>query len=169
MIALGAEIVFVLIMAVGGLLLALALARSMNASKIRAQQNRAAAGDPASTDYDGIRARVERRYRRRYELAAHIVLFLFIVVGLLLLRVPPRALALLGGVWALVLVVHGLQVVFAETTDRAIEREIEREQERMYEAEKPKRDRRMRLSEDGELIEVIEDEWDDGGKQKRQG
>lgn len=173
MVVLGAEIVLVLIMALGGLLLALAMARSMNANKSRVQQDRFMAGSPPSdsphTNVDDIRTRVERRYRRRYELAAHIVMFLFILAGLLLLRVPPPAVALLGGVWALVLTVHGLKVVFDEFSDRAIEHEIERERAQTYESDKPKRDWQVRLSDEGELIEIIEDEPEVDDKQKRRG
>ncbi len=162
-----AEILLITIIAIGGLLMALALTRTRREAKHRAMPDYGTAAEPASAGFDSLRARIERRYRRRYELAAHIVMFLFITVGLLLLRVPPTALALLGGVWALVLVVHGLQVVFAETTDRAIERAIEREQGQAGSAEKPKRDRYVRLSDDGEVLDVIDDEWDADGEQKR--
>lgn len=166
MLAIGAELLILIMMALGVLLLTLAASRSR---KNRMQQSQvASAQQAASADFDGIRARIERRYRRRYELAAHVVMFLFIVGGLMALRVvPPPALALLGGAWALILVVHGLQVLFAEFTDRAIERAIEQEQAQTDAADKPKRDWQVRLSDDGEVLDVIDDEWDVDSRQKR--
>lgn len=162
-----AEIVLISIIAIGGLLMAVALTRARRVAKHGTTPNYAATAEPASAGYDSLRARIERQYRRRYELAAHIVIFLFMLVGLGLLRVPPSALALLGGTWALVLIVHGLQVIFAETTDRAIERAIESEQGTAGSADKPKRNGHVRLSDDGEVLDVIDDEWETDDKQKR--
>lgn len=163
------EIFIIAIVAVGGLMLALGLARALGAGKSRRRgETLRPASDPTSADFDGIRSRVERRYRRRFELAAHAVFYLFIVGGLALLRFPQPYHFLLAGVWALALALHALQFMFAEFADRAIEREIERERARVYDNDKPKRDRQVRLSDEGELIDVIEDEWDDGDKHKRQ-
>ncbi|MBI5671000.1 MAG: hypothetical protein HZC41_23650 [Chloroflexi bacterium] len=162
-----AEIIIITIIAIGALMLALGLARALGAGKNRSQSNRVTADVAAGADFDGIRTRIERRYRRRFELAAHVVFYVFIVGGLWLLRMPPPALPLLAGVWALVLALHALQFIFAEFTDRAIEREIERERARVYGSDKPKRDRKVRLSDEGELIDVAEDEWDDGDQQQR--
>lgn len=163
-----AEIILISIIVIGALMMILSITRSRAAGKNRVQANKPAA-DASGANYDDIRTRVERRYRRRYELAAHMVMFLFILGGLALLRVPSTALALLGGVWALIVAVHGLQVVFAEFSDRAIEREIERERAQLYGSDKPKRDWQVRLSDEGELLDIIEDEPEADDKQKRQG
>lgn len=162
------EILIFLIVMMGGLMLAMVLARALNVGKRPPQPDSVPAEAPKG-DFDGIRTRVERRYRRRFELAAHFVMYLFIMGGLALMRVPSMALALIGGVWALVLAVHLLQLFFTEYADRAIEREIERERERVYGADKPKRDWQVRLSDEGELIDVIEDEPETDDKQKRVG
>lgn len=163
----------ILIMILVGVLIALPLlsaARGIQKRKRGEQVNafgeRLPAGDSA---YDRVRARVERRYRRRYELAAHVLMYLFIMVGLAFLRLPPPALGLLAGAWGLVLAVHALQLVFAEFSDRAIEREIERDLALRSRIEKPKRGGRLELSDDGEVVEVVENDWDFDDKQKRRG
>lgn len=158
------EIIILAMVAIGGLL----LARTAMLSKAARQPKpgvafTAGAGEP---DFDSIRQRVERRFHRRYEMVAHIVMYLVIIAGLWILRLPPPALILIAGAWGLAVLLHGLQFLFAEMSDRAIEREIERERSRFYEADKPKRSH-LRLSDEGELLDVIEDEWEAGEKHKR--
>ncbi|NWG16882.1 MAG: 2TM domain-containing protein [Chloroflexi bacterium] len=158
------ELIFLVIIFMVVMALATMKTRSINAKKQRAAEAAFPEGKP---DFDSIRQRVERRFHRRYELAAHIVMYLVIVGGLWALRLPGMALALIAGAWGLVVLIHGLQILFAEMSDSAIEREIERERSRFYEADKPKRSQHLRLSDEGELLDVIEEEWEAEEKYKR--
>jgi hypothetical protein len=157
------ELIFLVIIFMVVMALATMKTRSINAKKQRAAEAAFPEGEP---DYDSIRQRVERRFHRRYEMVAHIVMYLVIIAGLWILRLPQTALILIAGAWGLAVLLHGLQFLFAEMSDHAIEREIERERSRFYEADKPKRSH-LRLSDEGELLDVIEDEWEAEEKYKR--
>ncbi|GIL14491.1 MAG: hypothetical protein BroJett038_32110 [Chloroflexota bacterium] len=60
----------------------------------------------------------------------------------------------------------------AERRERLVQQELERERQRRMESyydAKPKRDRRMRLTEDGELEEVADDEYDEEYEKPKRG
>ncbi len=125
-------------------------------------------------DEETIRRRIGRRNRRRMWLMLNVTAF--IVATILLATIGPRLLAppiwqapsvwVLWGwvVWLVIIFLHGIKSMFDEATDRAVQRELERERMLYYQAvsggekEKPKRDAALRLGEDGELIEVTDEE-----------
>ena len=121
-----------------------------------------------------IRRRVEQRLKKRGEFYIHLTAYVAVnlalwVVWLLMGSVFPWPLVLSLG-WGVGLFIHGIDVYFATGSrlaarEAAIQREIERERERLY-AEKPKRSRLV-IADDGELMEVVEDEWEDRSKAKR--
>ena len=117
-------------------------------------------------NYDEIRRRVKRRYDNHAEFLSHLVAFVVTMVAVWWLWQPQGVLgtvAQLGSAgWFMGIVIHFIQYLTKIMQERAIEREIERERawRSGYVAEpdmKRKRDR-LTLTEDGELMEVIEDD-----------
>ena len=120
---------------------------------------------------DDIRKRIEIRYEKRQDLFKKVAGF--VAINLLLWVIFHET-------WVFwVTLVMGIGVVSnimkyynkygggAERRETKIQREIERERERLV-YEKPKNDTRMRLTDDGELEEVPEDEDHWAEKPKRQ-
>lgn len=131
-----------------------------------------------------IRRRVEKRIKQRNDFYIHFAVY--IAANLLMWMIWaltrdssetigfPWPLIVMFG-WGIGLVSHALTVYFnsasrVEARERTIQREIERERQRIAgdgTYEKPKRDRHVRLSEDGELIDDDVDESETDGKRKR--
>lgn len=115
--------------------------------------------------YQHVVKRIERRYEARTQLAAHFIAFVALgIVGLFVIPHGQWWVAVMG-VWLAGLLVHAINVGFAELRDRAIERELERAG--VYASAKRKRDdevsttheraeamRLVHLSDDGELVDV---------------
>jgi 2TM domain-containing protein len=140
---------------------------------------------PNMPSEEEIRRRVEKRIKQRNEFYIHLAVY--IAVNLLLWGIwfftsnfhngednfPWPFIPMMG--WGIGIVAHGLTVYFnsarrIEARERAVQREIERERERLANDdhyEKPKRDQRMRLTEDGELIEIADDDAEEIEKRKR--
>lgn len=116
-----------------------------------------------------IRKRLTERYNARAEFAGHLVAFVIsmaVLWGLLSPQDGWATLALLiSGGWLVGLVIHAVNLLMAELRERAIDAAIERERawRGAYPAEpvKAKRDRLTRLSSDGELLEVIDEGWEE--------
>ncbi len=124
-------------------------------------------------DYDEIRARAEKRVKKRAEFLQHLAIYLivngflwlmFLVIAITTGTWPALIAPFLSTVgWGIGLAIHAL-TVYVDTNavekirQQEIDREIQREMERRGLAgqsdsyEKPKRDQVMRLSDDGELI-----------------
>lgn len=108
-------------------------------------------------NYDEIRQRITNRYENRIQFAGHLLVFL-VVNGLIwsgALGVWPM-LDWITGAWSLGLAIHFVKFFMAEARERAIDAERE-----WSTGEKPKRDSRVRLTVDGELETVAEDDEDD--------
>ncbi|MEO8612791.1 MAG: 2TM domain-containing protein [Chloroflexota bacterium] len=126
--------------------------------------------------YDEIRQRITERYNNRIGFYSHLVAFLIIngAAWGLWLGTPDYArsgflsvLLLLSSVgWLVGMVIHTLIYGMTEARERAIERAIEAERE-WSTGEKPKRDPRVRLTVDGELEAVVDDENDYLPERKR--
>jgi hypothetical protein len=135
---------------------------------------------PRISDEAQIRERIEKRYKERSGVIAHAIPFL--LVNLVLWSIyfgSPGS----GFPWPMfVTFFWGIGMVShffaywnkygggADQRERAIQREIEQERERSLMYEKPKndeRDVRMRLTDDGELEEVPDDEISQAQKRKR--
>lgn len=121
-----------------------------------------------------IRRRIEKRIKERNEFYVHLAFF---IGGNLLMWLIwfltnsgdtdgfPWPIIVLAS-WGIGIVAHGLTVYFnsperIEARERTIQREIERERQRLAADdyyEKPKRDRHVRLTDDGELIEIEDTE-----------
>lgn len=131
------------------------------------------------TAEERIRERVERKYKKRQELSGHITSYLLVNTMLWVIwfvtgsSFPWPIFATLG--WGVGVVMHYLEYrqkygSGAEKLERMVEEEMERERMRLEGDayfEKPKRDARIRLTEDGELEEIIDDEISQAGKRKR--
>ncbi len=124
-------------------------------------------------DYEQIRARAEKRVKKRAEFLQHLAVYLivngflwlmFLVIAITTGAWPALIAPFLSTFgWGIGLAIHAL-TVYVDTTavenmrQQEIDREIQREMQRrgMSEfperQEKPKRDQVMRLSDDGELI-----------------
>ncbi len=139
-----------------------------------------------SLNYDQIRARAEKRVKKRAEFFQHLAVYLVVNVFLWImfgglafvthtpLAMIPAFLSTMG--WGIAITLHAITVfidtkVAEDMREREIDREMRREMQRLgiedpeelY--EKPKRDQNVRLSDDGEL--VYEDE--EPRKQSRRG
>lgn len=117
-------------------------------------------------NYDEIRRRVKRRYDNHAEFLSHLVAFVVTMFAIWALWHPEGTLGTfiqLGSAgWFMGLVIHFIQYLTKIMQERAIDREIERERAwRSGFAGEPdvkrKRDR-LTLSDDGEVLEVIEDD-----------
>jgi hypothetical protein len=131
-----------------------------------------------------IRRRVEKRIKERNEFYIHLAVYIIANIMLWIMWGFTSDLfsAILSGGgwdynglpwpifptmgWGIGIVAHGLTVYFnspgrIEARERTIQREIERERQRLASDdyyEKPKRDRHVRLTDDGELIEIEDTE-----------
>jgi len=139
-------------------------------------------------DYENIRRRVEKRVKKRAEFLLHLSIYvtvnLVLWIGFLLLAADPplMLIPLLSTLaWGVALVAHGVDTYLQTGAldamrDREMRREIEWARRHRGlddsgeegETEKPKRERSVRLSADGELIPADEDE-DKPLKQSRRG
>jgi hypothetical protein len=119
--------------------------------------------------YDEIRQRITDRYNNRIGFYSHLISFLIIngLAWALWIATPEAArsgilsvlLVVSSGGWLVGMLIHGLIYGMTEARERAIERAIAAEQG--WDAgEKPKRDPRVRLTIDGELEEIDDDESD---------
>jgi len=102
-----------------------------------------------------IKQQVDRKLWRWAGLGANFVAW---IVGCGILALVDSALVeFVAVVWFGVLMFHGILVFLWEKRDRDIQAELERRAQ-VRGSEKLKRDRLYRLSDDGELVEVEDDE-----------
>ncbi len=147
------------------------------------------------TEEERIRLRIEKKFKKRQALLSHVTSFVLVNImlwGIWFFSTQTDLLAFLrsGGVlyfpfpwpifvtlgWGIGVFAHYFEYrnkygAGADRVERMVQDEIERERARregdVY-LEKPKRDRRVRLTEDGELEEVTEeDEYSAAQKRKR--
>ncbi|MBZ0286360.1 MAG: 2TM domain-containing protein [Anaerolineae bacterium] len=133
-------------------------------------------------NYDEIRNRVLQRFNKRKELFMHLAAYLLVnvVLWFFVLTGFVHDIPVLNGIyeglgillpiavsigWGIGVFIHYLDYYYeagggAERRERAIAEAIEREKALRSEYEKPKRDPRMQLTEDGEIEEVLDDEYD---------
>lgn len=117
-------------------------------------------------NYDEIRKRVKRRYDNHAEFLSHLAAFvvsMLIVWSVLIPQGLLLTLAQLGSAgWLMGLVIHFIQYLTKIMQERAIEREIIREREwrgtLLSEPDMKRKRERLTLSDDGEVLEVIEDD-----------
>ncbi|MBA3870893.1 MAG: 2TM domain-containing protein [Anaerolineae bacterium] len=113
--------------------------------------------------YDEIRRRVEKRYKKRQELITHIASYVVANVALWFFFGRDGWVMWVTFGWGIGVVSNIIDYYNkygpgAQNKEAEIQREIERERARMAGYEKPKNDTHMRLTDDGELEEVPEDE-----------
>lgn len=140
-------------------------------------------------DLRRVRDRVNAAINKRREFVQHLAVFIPInimlwVIYLASANVPFLAFAsgfpwplivILG--WGIGLVSHGFEAMTSVSRERAISRAVERERDRLYDTEKPKRDRELssradrslevRLTEDGEFTDSMIDDIEAEEKAKR--
>lgn len=97
------------------------------------------------------------------QFATHAVLFVFVNAALWLTRFPAAVVVTM--LWTAGVAIHLLNLIVAEAREAAIAREIERERQRRVQP--PRRARTIQLSDEGELLDIIEDEWEVEEKRKR--
>ena len=141
-------------------------------------------------NYDEIRSRIQQRFNKRKELFMHLAAYVVVnlIVWVLWLTGIANSIPVLSNLyeslgillpllvtigWGIGFFIHYLDYYYeagggAERRERAIQQAIEREVEmRNGGYEKPKRDPRMQLTEDGELEEVSDDEEDVRERRRR--
>jgi len=123
--------------------------------------------------YDEIRRRVEKRYKKRQELMIHIASYVVANAMLWFFFGNYSWMLWVTFGWGIGVVSHIIDYYTkygpgAQRKEDAIQREIDREMARSATYEKPKNDTHMRLTDDGELEEVPEDEDHWAEKPKRQ-
>jgi len=132
----------------------------------------------SDSQYDEIRRKVEKRYKERQGLIIHFSIYLIVNLMLWILWAVtslsfPWPMIVTTG-WGMGMVAHFLSYYFqygrgAERREDAIQREVEREMARRQGGdyvEKPKRNPAMRLTEDGELEDVIDDDEINGAERR---
>ncbi|MBZ0286359.1 MAG: 2TM domain-containing protein [Anaerolineae bacterium] len=149
------------------------------------------------SQYDDVRRKVEKRYKERLGLIINLIAFVvfnLLFWGMWLMITPTAVTRIQGEFsetvqlglgfpwpifitvsWSVGIVAHFLTYYYrygggANKREDAVQREIEHELTRRQEAvymEKPKNDERMRLTEDGELEVVSEDEFSDAEKYRQ--
>lgn len=129
-----------------------------------------------STYEKEIRKRITRRYENRTQFFGNLVSFM-IFNAILWSVFQPQAFwavvaAIITGGWFLGLSIHLVNFWMTEARERAIEKAIEREREwrggYIPEGElKLKRERLIEISDDGELVEVIEDEYPQASRKRK--
>ena len=126
-------------------------------------------------NYDDIRKRVEKRFKERQELITHVLAFVmgnlmvWTIYGVVGGGFPWPIFVTVG--WLFGIVGHSFYYMskygsWAQRREAEVQREIERERERSLAYEKPKRDPRMRLTDDGEIEEVVDEETSQAEKRK---
>lgn len=129
-------------------------------------------------DYQEIRRRIEKRYDNRSGFYIHLAVFLIVNLGIWiawlftdpLARMNPVLPLLVTLGWGAGFIAHMIDFIMAEARENAIEKAIERERGWLMEdADARKRKRgAARLSSDGEILDIIEDDWeDDSARQRR--
>jgi hypothetical protein len=130
-------------------------------------------------NYDEIRARIEQRFNKQKELLIHGATYLIIngllwtlfltgflsyipVLGNVFDRFGPILPLVVSIGWGVGMVAHMLDYYYsvgggAQRRERAIQQAIEQEVSMRSRFEKPKRDPRVHLTEDGELEEIDDD------------
>lgn len=118
--------------------------------------------------YDEIRRRITKRYEGRAQFFGHLVAFL-VINALLWIGLQPdgfweTVLIAFSGLWFVGVAIHGVNFMLSEMRERAIDKAIERERQfeggSRQEKSKRKRDAVTRLSADGELLDVVDDDWE---------
>lgn len=114
------------------------------------------------SDYDVIRKRIEKRYKKRQDLLVHIASYVITNLMLWFFFHDTWVLWVTFG-WGIGVVSNIIEYYNkygggAQRREDEIQREVDREMARRGVYEKPKNDSRLRLTDDGELEEVIDDE-----------
>lgn len=121
--------------------------------------------DPQKEIYKAITKRVKKRFDRRKEFFSHLVGYsvtmAFIWGAWLNLSqfgegISGIAAALVTVGWTIGIFIHGTQWYFSELEDRALERELERAG--LYSGKLKNDERLVRLSDDGELLDLFDEE-----------
>lgn len=150
--------------------------------------------DPVRAQEERIRRRVEKRLKKRQELIQHIFIYLIINVMLWvfwgatqglnladLVNIDGNFLREIGGFpwpifvtfgWGIGVVANFFEYYNkygpgATKQEEIVQREIERERQRSVAYEKPKREARLQLTDDGEIEEVYDEEPSAAQKRKR--
>ena len=125
-------------------------------------------------DYNRIRQRVEQRYDNLKGLIIHLAIYFLVITAAWIIFGTSHFLGIplvltFALLWGAGLVAHGVEALFDVVTARARENAIRREIEmELYHRdgripsfmEKPKRHgERLRLSDDGEIVAVEDDEY----------
>ena len=117
---------------------------------------------------EAIRKRITKRYDNRSEFFGHLIAFV-VVNGLLWGALQPQnfwyTLSLIfSGLWGMGLAIHFVMFLTNEAKERAIEKAIERERGLRSDQQQ---ERISRLSDDGEIEIVYEDDAPPAKKRKR--
>ena len=134
-----------------------------------------------------MRSRVQEQFNKRKEwlqqrgvyLCINLMLWIIFLTTGGFVDTPPWPLLVSLG-WGAGLVAHGIDYRSHTSREKAISRAVERERDRLYNSEKPKRDRSaddsyaerrsdVRLTEDGEFTDSMIEQIEDEARSKRSG
>jgi len=111
--------------------------------------------------YKDIKKSVHKRYDARKTIAIHTVIFITVMVGVWIIAEAAQApsiiaisLQVLSFGWLIGLLAHGTDWLFDELRDRALVRDLEKAGVLSQKAKRDETQAALRLSDDGELIEV---------------
>lgn len=157
-------------------------------------EDRIRSSDPVLAKEERIRRRVEKRLKKRTELIQHIIVYLIVNVMIWvfwgavnggnladLVNFDGEFFQQMGGFpwpifvtfgWGIGVIANFIEYYNkygpgAAKQEEIVQREIERERQRSLAYEKPKREARLQLTDDGEIEEVYDDETSAAQKRKR--
>jgi len=119
---------------------------------------------------ESLNNRIEKRLRRRRFFFLHagftVLLTLAVLWAVDVFNLPPKTQDIVIPAAVLLLIAHLLWSKYQDTNDAIIQQELRRERQ-YQQMEKPKR--HLMVSDDGELSEVVEDDWDDRNEKAKNG
>ena len=135
------------------------------------------------TIYEEIKEQVRQRFERRTQLAGNLMgLIGYVIVAPFLFQYESGLFStqvgfIIGALWLGGLLIHAVNVAFAEMRDRALQNELERvgllpartrEEKAKHDEQYTGGERLVRLTDEGELIDVAYDYDDDYDENNRQ-
>ncbi|MBC8170296.1 MAG: 2TM domain-containing protein [Anaerolineae bacterium] len=116
-----------------------------------------------------IRRRIEKRFKQRSEYFSHLVAFMLVngVGWAIFLQGNNSSSTVCAGIsiiWTIAFIIDTVQFIMSELQERTIQREIERERMLRYgvgEMTEKTKNRLMRLTDDGEIMDFDEEESDE--------
>jgi hypothetical protein len=129
---------------------------------------------PGYPDGNAVHERIRKRLNRLKRFVAHLVLTVVVCLALTLAIEQswlPRSTEGVIPLLVLLYIAHALWIGYREASNFIVQQEIERERRRTdaEAAEKPKRGSRLALDDDGELVEMPDEETEQPAEKSKRG